>query len=200
VSKGRIIVVDDESILRMDIKEMLLEAGYDVVAEANTGELAVELAALHRPDLIVMDVKMPRMNGLKASRIIQKSFNVPILLLTAYTEAELIEEAKEAHIFGYLVKPITERDLIPAVEMALGQSKRLHGLLNSIKEMEHKLEARKLIEKAKGIVMELHKINEEEAYKALRTYCMNNRTTMSEVAASIIQHRTFDRNSLSLPG
>jgi two-component system, response regulator PdtaR len=200
MSKGRIIVVDDESILRMDIKEMLLEAGYDVVAEANTGELAVELAALHRPDLIVMDVKMPRMNGLKASRIIQKSFNVPILLLTAYTEAELIEEAKEAHIFGYLVKPITEKDLIPAVEMALGQSKRLHRLLESIKEMEHKLEARKQIEQAKGILMDVHNINEEDAYKALRTYCMNNRKTMSEVAASIIQHRTFDRNSVSLPG
>lgn len=179
---------------------MLLEAGYDVVAEANTGELAVELAALHRPDLIVMDVKMPRMNGLKASRIIQKSFNVPILLLTAYTEAELIEEAKEAHIFGYLVKPITEKDLIPAVEMALGQSKRLHGLLDSIKEMEHKLEARKQIEQAKGILMDVHNINEEDAYKALRTYCMNNRKTMSEVAASIIQHRTLDRNSVSLPG
>lgn len=147
MSKGRIMVVDDESILRMDIKEMLQEAGYDVVAEANNGETAIELAAKHIPDLIVMDVKMPKMNGMKAARIINRSFDIPTLLLTAYTEEELIAEAREAYIFGYLVKPITEKDLIPAVEVALGQAKRVKSLIGSIKEMEQKMEMRKRVER-----------------------------------------------------
>lgn len=194
--KGRIMVVDDESILRMDVKEMLLEAGYDVVAEANNGEMAIELAALHRPDLIVMDVKMPKMNGMKAARIIHRSFDIPIILLTAYTEEELIAEAKEAYIFGYLVKPITEKDLIPAMEVALGQARRVQTLLGSIKEMEKKMETRKQVEKAKGILMDVYQLNEERAYQTLRTYCMNTRKTMGEVAEYILKNRALDIGSI----
>jgi len=192
VSKGRIMVVDDESILRMDIKEMLQEAGYDVVAEANNGETAIELAAKHIPDLIVMDVKMPKMNGMKAARIINRSFDIPTLLLTAYTEEELIAEAREAYIFGYLVKPITEKDLIPAVEVALGQAKRVKSLIGSIKEMEQKMEMRKRVERAKGILMDVYKLNEERAYQMMRAYCMNKRKTMGEVAEDILKNRKLD--------
>jgi response regulator NasT len=186
------MVVDDESILRMDIKEMLQEAGYDVVAEANNGETAIELAAKHIPDLIVMDVKMPKMNGMKAARIINRSFDIPTLLLTAYTEEELIAEAREAYIFGYLVKPITEKDLIPAVEVALGQAKRVKSLIGSIKEMEQKMEMRKRVERAKGILMDVYKLNEERAYQMMRAYCMNKRKTMGEVAEDILKNRKLD--------
>ncbi|MED0674344.1 MULTISPECIES: ANTAR domain-containing response regulator [Aneurinibacillus] len=196
MSKGRLMVVDDESILRMDIKEMLQEAGYEVVAEANNGETAIELAARHRPDLIVMDVKMPKMNGLKAARIIYRSFDIPTILLTAHTEEELIAEAKEAHIFGYLVKPITEKDLIPAVEVAIGQSRHVKSLLGNIKEMEKKMEIRKRVEKAKGILMDVYQLNEERAYQTMRTYCMNTRKTMGEVAEYVLKNRALDIHSL----
>lgn len=196
MSKTRIMVVDDESIIRMDLKEMLLEAGYDVVAEANTGELAIELAGIHRPDLIVMDVKMPRMNGIKASRIIQQTWQIPIVLLTAYSQTEFIEEAKNAQIVGYLVKPITENDLIPAIEIALGQSKRLHSLMGNIKKLEQKIEDQKIIEKAKGILMEVYQLNEEEAYKKLRTYSMNHQLEMITVAHDTIKYRSLDENNI----
>lgn len=193
--KGRIMVVDDESIIRMDLKEMLLEQGYTVVAEANTGELAIELASIHKPDLIVMDVKMPRMNGIKAAKVINSMYQIPILLLTAYSEANMIEEAKEAEIVGYLVKPISEKDLIPAVEIAMNQSKRLHKMLGNIKELEQKLVLRKRIEKAKGILMEVYQLTEEEAYKEMRSYCMKNRIEMILVAEHIIKERKLDKNA-----
>lgn len=196
MNKGRIMVVDDESILRMDIKEMLQEAGYDVVAEANNGEAAIELAAQHVPDLIVMDVKMPKMNGVKAARIINRSFDIPTILLTAYTEEELIAEAREAFIFGYLVKPITERDLMPAVEVAIGQARRVKSLMGSLKEMEKKMESRKRIERAKGILMDVYQLNEERAYQTMRTYCMNTRKTMDEVADHILHNRRLDVQSV----
>ncbi|ERI04291.1 ANTAR domain-containing response regulator [Aneurinibacillus aneurinilyticus] len=196
MNKGRIMVVDDESILRMDIKEMLQEAGYDVVAEANNGEAAIELAAQHVPDLIVMDVKMPKMNGVKAARIINRSFDIPTILLTAYTEEELIAEAREAFIFGYLVKPITERDLMPAVEVAIGQARRVKSLMGSLKEMEKKMESRKRIERAKGILMDVYQLNEERAYQTMRTYCMNTRKTMDEVANHILHNRKLDVQSV----
>jgi AmiR/NasT family two-component response regulator len=197
MSKARILVVDDESILRMDIKEMLTEAGYNVVAEANTGELAIELAALYRPDLIVMDVKMPKMNGIKASRIIQHTFKIPVLLLTAYSETDLIKEARSANVVGYLVKPISEQDLIPAVEVALGQSERIKTLLGNIKELECKMETRKIVEKAKGILMETYNLTEEEAYKKIRSHCMTNRTSMKEVAEYIIKNRRLDSHRMT---
>ncbi|EIT86768.1 ethanolamine two-component response regulator [Fictibacillus macauensis ZFHKF-1] len=192
MSKGRIMVVDDESILRMDLKEMLSEAGYEIAAEANTGELAIEMAALHQPDLILMDVKMPKMNGIKASRIIEKSFNIPVLLLTAYSQTEDVEDAKKAGIVGYLVKPVTEQQLIPAVEIALAQSQKVKRLLKDMRKLEEKIEERKLIEKAKGIIMETHHLNEESAYQKLRSYCMNHRIVMKQLAQYIITHQSFD--------
>ena len=192
MGKLRMMVVEDESILRMDIKEMLIEAGYDVVAEANSGDKAIELAALHRPDLIVMDIKMPRMNGIKASRIIYQAYQIPVLLLTAYSERDLVEEAKNAYILGYLVKPVSERDLIPAVEIALSQASRLKTMANDIKKMEQKIEDQKLIQRAKGILMEVYQVSEEQAFKMLRSYSMNNGKSMKAVADSIIIHRRLE--------
>lgn len=192
MGKYRLMVVEDESILRMDIKEMLIEAGYDVVAEANSGDKAIELAALHKPDLIVMDIKMPKMNGIKASRIIHQAFQIPSLLLTAYSERDLVEEAKNAHILGYLVKPVSENALIPAVEIALAQAKRLVALAMDIKKMEEKIQDQKVIQRAKGILMEVYDVSEEQAFKMLRSYSMNNGKTMKAVADSILLHRSLE--------
>lgn len=186
MNKGRIMVVDDESILRMDLREMLEDAGYEVVEEANSGDLAVELAAAHQPDLIVMDVKMPGMNGIKASRIIQQSFHIPVLLLTAYSKTELVEKARHAGVIGYLVKPITERDLIPAVEMALAQAERLRELKAGIEKLEQKVEEQKKINKAKGILMEQYGWSEDEAYRRLRSHCMDQQIKMGEAADFIL--------------
>ena len=186
------MVVEDESILRMDIKEMLKEAGYEVVAEANSGDKAIELAALHKPDLIVMDVKMPKMNGIKASRIIYQAFEIPTLLLTAYSERDLVEEAKNAHILGYLVKPVSERDLIPAVEIALAQASRLKDMANEIKKMEEKFQDQKVIQRAKGILMDIYQVSEEQAFKMLRSYSMNQGKSMKKVADYILLHRQLD--------
>jgi len=141
-----------------------------------------------------MDVKMPRMNGIKASRIIQQSWQIPVVLLTAYSQTEFIEEAKNAEIVGYLVKPITENDLIPAIEIALNQSKRLHSLMGNIKKLEQKIEDQKIIEKAKGIIMETYLLNEEGAYKKLRSYCMNHQVQMIAVAHDVIKTRSLDEN------
>lgn len=189
MSKTRIMVVDDESILRMDLREMLEEAGYEIAAEANNGDLAIELAAAHQPDLIIMDVKMPGMNGIKASRIIQQSFHIPVLLLTAYSKTELVEKARHAGVVGYLVKPITERDLIPAVEMALAQAERLKELKQELSQLEQKVESQKAINKAKGILMELYGWNEEEAYSRLRSHCMDRQIKMEEAAAFILKNK-----------
>jgi AmiR/NasT family two-component response regulator len=198
LGKARIMVVDDESILRMDIKEMLTEAGYHVVAEANSGDAAIELAALHKPDLVVMDVKMPKMNGIKASRIIHQSFQIPVLLLTAYSERDLVEEAKNANIVGYLVKPISERELIPALEIALNQAERLKTLANDIKKMEEKIEDQKLIQRAKGILMEVYQISDEQAFKMLRSYSMNHSKAMKQVADFVIRHRRLEADSSAI--
>jgi response regulator NasT len=186
------MVVEDESILRMDIKEMLKEAGYEVVAEANSGDKAIELAAIHKPELIVMDIKMPKMNGIKASRIIYQAFQIPTLLLTAYSERDLVEEAKNAHILGYLVKPVSERDLIPAVEIALAQANRLKLMANDIKKMEEKIQDQKVIQRAKGILMEVYQVSEEQAFKMLRSHSMNHGMTMKKVADSILRHRRLE--------
>ncbi|MGU4858427.1 ANTAR domain-containing protein, partial [Escherichia coli] len=128
------------------------------------------------------------MNGIKASKIINQTYGIPVLLLTAYSEMEFIHEARNAQVLGYLVKPISERDLIPAVEMALGQSQRVHHLLGNIKELEQKIEDQKNIQKAKRIIMESYQVSENEAYKSLRSYCMTHRRSMKEVAEEILQH------------
>ncbi|MFC0187417.1 ANTAR domain-containing response regulator [Fictibacillus aquaticus] len=191
--KPNIMVVDDESILRMDLKEMLLENGYNVVAEANNGEKAVELAAKHKPDLIIMDVKMPKMNGIKAAKIVGNTFKIPVLLLTAYSQTEIINEAKEAGVLGFIVKPVTEKQLIPAVEVALSQVTRINQIKGEVTALEQKLEERKIVEKAKGIVMEHMSLNEDQAYKQMRSFCMKNRIVLKDLARTLI-----DKNSAEI--
>ncbi|MBT2734564.1 ANTAR domain-containing response regulator [Bacillus sp. ISL-7] len=184
--KKRIIVVEDESIVRLDVSLMLKDAGYEVVAEAADGEKAIELAYSLKPDLMIMDIKMPKLNGLKASEIISNKFNIPILLLTAYSQKEYIEKAKKANILGYLVKPISEANLIPAVEIALKQAENAILYKEKVEEMNRELKNRKIVEKAKGILMKQLNLPEEKAYNKIRDLSMKKQMPLEKVAKYII--------------
>lgn len=184
----RILVVEDESIVLLDITIMLKDAGYDVVGHARDGEKAVELAHALQPDLVLMDIKMPKMNGLKASEVISNTFQIPVLLLTAFSQREYIDEAKRANIVGFLVKPITEANLIPAVEIALLQAANVKKYQERNAQLDETLTNRKVIEKAKGIIMKRKKVTEETAYKKLRRLSMDKQLSMETVARMIISN------------
>jgi two-component system, response regulator PdtaR len=184
--KKRIMIVEDESIVRMDIAMMLEDAGYEVIAQVGDGEKAIEQAFLHTLDLIIMDIKMPKLNGLKASEIISKRSNIPIILLTAYSQREYIDKAKQANIMGYLVKPVNETNLIPAVEIALRQAENANEYRKRVEMMNKQLNDRKMIEKAKGIIMQKFNLKEDVAYKKMRKISMNKQVTMENVAKQII--------------
>ena len=182
----RILVVEDESIVLLDITIMLKDAGFDVVGHARNGEKAIELAHALQPDLVLMDVKMPKMNGLKASDVISNTFKIPVLLLTAFSQREYIDEAKRANIVGYLVKPITEANLIPAVEIALLQAANTKKYQERNAQLDETLTNRKIIEKAKGIIMKRKNVTEEIAYNKLRRLSMDKQLSMETVARRII--------------
>lgn len=184
--KKRILIAEDESIIRMDIKMMLEDRGYEVVGEAGDGDKAIELAYSLKPDLILMDIKMPKLDGLKASRIIAEQLDLPILVLTAYSQKEFIAKAQQDNILGYLVKPISESNLIPAIEVALHQAEKARQLKQGVKDAEQEIEKRKLIERSKGILMQLEQLTEKEAFKKLRDLSMSRRMTMESVAEEII--------------
>lgn len=182
----RILVVEDESIVLLDITIMLKDAGFDVVGHARNGEKAIELAHALQPDLVLMDIKMPKMNGLKASDVISNTFQIPVLLLTAFSQREYIDEAKRANIVGYLVKPITEANLIPAVEIALLQAANTKKYQERNAQLDETLTNRKVIEKAKGIIMKRKNVTEEVAYNKLRRLSMDKQLSMETVARRII--------------
>lgn len=190
MNKGRLLIVEDETLLRMDLREMLTDAGYEVVGEASNGESALELAQQLAPDLILMDVKMPKLNGIKASRILGKMTETPILLISAFSQVEWIEQADEANIVGYLVKPVRQSDLLPAVEVALFQAKKLSRLNAIMRELERKLEVRIKIEQAKGKLMQRLNCTEQQAYETMRSYCMRERISMEALAEEICEHNT----------
>ena len=182
----RILVVEDESIVLLDITIMLKDAGFDVVGHARNGEKAIELAHALQPDLVLMDIKMPKMNGLKASEVISNTFQIPVLLLTAFSQRDYIDEAKRANIVGYLVKPITEANLIPAVEIALLQAANTKKHQERNAQLDETLTNRKVIEKAKGIIMKRKNVTEETAYIKLRRLSMDKQLSMETVARRII--------------
>ncbi|MFE4708415.1 ANTAR domain-containing response regulator [Peribacillus simplex] len=182
----RILVVEDESIVLLDITIMLKDAGFDVVGHARNGEKAIELAHALQPDLVLMDIKMPKMNGLKASDVISNTFQIPVLLLTAFSQREYIDEAKRANIVGYLVKPITEANLIPAVEIALQQAANTKKHQERNAQLDETLTNRKVIEKAKGIIMKRKNVTEEIAYNKLRRLSMDKQLSLETVARRII--------------
>lgn len=189
----RIVIADDEPITRMDLREMLETAGYNVVGEASDGFDAIELCRKHKPDLILMDIKMPLLDGINACKIINEDeLSDSIILLTAYSDKTFIERAKEVGVIGYLVKPIDDRALLPAVEIALSKGKEFKTIKKEAKTANEKLEARKIIEKAKGIIMKEKNVDEDKAYAYIRELSMNKRTSMKEISEIIIMSSSLE--------
>lgn len=195
MARTRIIVADDESIIRMDLKEMLAALGYLVVGEVGDGRSAVNLARELRPDLIIMDVKMPDMDGIEAARILTEERIAPVLLLTAFGQRDLIERAKEAGVVGYLVKPFRESDLTPAIEVALARFEEFRNLEQEVSTLSEALETRKLVDRAKGILMDRDGLNEQQAFRKIQKMSMNTRKPMKAVAEAIILTYEADRQS-----
>ena len=183
---ARILVVEDESIIRIDIVESLRGFGYDVVGEAAVGEAAVAMATELRPDLVVMDVKMPKMDGISAAEKLHQSRIAPVLLLTAFSQKELVERASEAGVVAYIVKPFTPADLLPAVEIALSRGAELKALEAEVADMSERFETRKIVDIAKGILNEKMGLTEPEAFRWIQKASMDRRLTMKDVAVTII--------------
>ncbi len=186
MSKIRVLIADDDPIIRLDLRQMLESLNYEVIGEAGDGKAAVELAREIKPDVCILDVKMPVMDGIEAVDIITEENIAPTILLTAYSDKELVDRAKAAGVFAYLVKPFKPSDLTPSIEVARARFEQNVQLSKEVSNLNEKLEARKLVDRAKGILMDEHKLNEQEAYRRIQIQSMNLRKTMREVAEAII--------------
>jgi response regulator NasT len=186
VDRTRIIIADDESIVRADLKEMLANLGYLVVGDVGDGQSAVNLARELKPDVVLMDIKMPNMDGIEAARILTEEQIEEVVLLTAYGQKELVDQAKEAGVVGYLVKPFRETDLLPAIEVALSRFNEFQTVQQEVEDLQNALETRKLVERAKGILMDTQGMDEGEAFRKIQKMSMNTRKPMKEVAEAII--------------
>ena len=185
-SATRVLLAEDEALIRLDLREMLEEEGFDVVGEAADGEQAVELATSLTPDLVICDVKMPKMDGITAAAQIAKDRIAPVVILTAFSQRDLIERARDAGAMAYLVKPFQKRDLLPAIEMATTRFAELRALESEVTGLRERLEARKLIERAKGSLMTKHAMSEPEAFRWIQRAAMDNRTSMKAVAELVL--------------
>ena len=185
-AQRRVIVAEDESLIRMDIVETLREYGFDVVAEAGDGEQAVALCEQHKPDLLVMDIKMPNLDGISAAEKLVGS-KTPIVLLTAFSQKELVDRASEAGAMAYVVKPFTPNDLLPAIEIALSRHAQLTALEHEIADLNERFETRKLVDRAKGLLNEKMNLSEPEAFRWIQKASMDRRLTMQEVAITVIE-------------
>lgn len=186
MERTRIIIADDESLIRMDLREMLTNLGYLVVGDVGDGRSAVNLARELRPDIVIMDIKMPDMDGIEAARILTEDRVAPVLLLSAYSQQELVSKAREAGVAGYLVKPFRESDLTPAIEVALSRFSEFRALEREVGDLRETLETRKIVERAKGILMDTQGLNEANAFRRIQKMSMNNRKPMRAVAEAII--------------
>ncbi|HEY9900096.1 MAG TPA: response regulator, partial [Pantanalinema sp.] len=184
--KLRILLVDDESIIRLDMREMLKEQGHEIVGEASDGQMAVDLAEKLTPDLILMDIKMPKMDGLEAISRINHNRRIPTIMLTAYSQPELVERAVGLGVFGFLVKPVKEHDLLPTIEVVLARAEELTTLEKEVGSLKETLETRKMVEKAKGILMESFGMTEAAAFRKIQKLSMDKRKPLKEVADAII--------------
>lgn len=182
----RVVVAEDESLIRMDIVEILRDNGYDVVADVGDGEAAVEVATELRPDLVVMDVRMPKLDGIEAAKRLSENHIAPVVLLTAFSQKELVEQASEAGALAYVVKPFTQNDLLPAIEIALSRYQQIITLEAEIADMAERFETRKLVDRAKGLLNERMGLSEPEAFRWIQKASMDRRTTMQAVAQAII--------------
>ncbi|HEU4362301.1 MAG TPA: ANTAR domain-containing response regulator [Mycobacterium sp.] len=183
----RVVIAEDEALIRLDLAEMLRHEGYDVVGEASDGQEAVDLAEQLRPDLVIMDVKMPRRDGIDAASEIAAKRIAPILVLTAFSQRDLVERARDAGAMAYLVKPFSITDLVPAIELAICRFSEITALEAEVATLTDRLETRKLIERAKGLLQEKHGLTEPEAFKWIQRAAMDRRTTMKRVAEVVLE-------------
>jgi len=186
LDRSRIVVADDESLIRMDLREMLSQLGYLVVGEAGDGRSAVNLSRELKPDVVIMDIKMPDLDGIEAARILTQERIAPVLLLTAYSDRELIDRARDSGVAGYLVKPFRESDLAPAIEIALARFAEFRELQKEVGDLQETLETRKLVDRAKGILMDTQSLTEAESFRRIQKMSMNTRRPMKEIAEAII--------------
>jgi two-component system, response regulator PdtaR len=174
-------------LIRMDLAEMLAEEGYDVVGQAGDGEEAIRLATEHRPDLVILDVKMPKLDGLSAAEKIAGDRIAPVLMLTAFSQRELVERARDAGAMAYLVKPFTKADLVPAIEMAVSRYNEIKSLDQEVSTLKDRLEVRKLLDRAKGLLQSEHGLTEPQAFRWIQKTSMDRRLTMRKVAEAVIE-------------
>ena len=192
----RVVIGDDESIIRMDLRELLEEAGHEVVGEASDGVEAIELVQKEKPDIVLLDIKMPRLDGIHAAKMIVHDNLAPVLLLTAYSQQDVVDKAKVSGVLGYIVKPISQVNLFPAMEIAISQFQRQQEVAHKLDEMNETLETRKSVDKAKGILMDVYKISENEAYRRLQQYSMKNRRSLKNVADAVVESALRRKNKI----
>jgi response regulator NasT len=183
----RVVIAEDEALIRLDLKEMLEEEGYSVVGEAGDGEQAVELAREHKPDLVILDVKMPKLDGISAAEKIAEERIAPVLMLTAFSQRDLVERARDAGAMAYLVKPFSKSDVVPAIEMAVSRFTELKELENEVADLTQRLETRKLVDRAKSILQTSYGLTEPAAFRWIQKTSMDRRMSMQQVAEAVIQ-------------
>jgi response regulator NasT len=182
----RVVIAEDEAIIRLDLKEILEEEGYEVVGETGRGDEAVELVKEHSPDVAILDIKMPGLDGLSAAREIAGERRAAVLILTAFSQRDLVEQARDAGTLGYLVKPFQRTELVPAIEVALGRFRESQVLHDQVSNLEDQLETRKLVDRAKGMLMDAHSLSETDAFAFLQKTAMQERRTMKAIAEQVL--------------
>lgn len=182
----RLVIADDESLIRMNLKETLVGLGYLVVGEAGDGVSVVNLARELRPDLVIMDIKMPKLDGIQAAKMLTEDKIAPVLLLTAYSDRELVDRAREAGVVNYIVKPFRDAELLPAIEIAMARYAEFQEIDKKMNDLQDTLETRKLVERAKGVLMDTQGLKEQEAFRKIQQLSMNTRKSMREIAQAIL--------------
>ncbi|WP_415951012.1 ANTAR domain-containing response regulator [Streptomyces sp. KLOTTS4A1] len=183
----RVVIAEDEALIRLDLKEMLEEEGYTVVGEAGDGEQAIELAREHKPDLVILDVKMPKLDGISAAEKITEESIAPVLMLTAFSQRDLVERARDAGAMAYLVKPFSKGDVVPAIEMAVSRYTELKTLEREVADLTQRLETRKLVDRAKSILQTEYGLSEPAAFRWIQKTSMDRRLSMQQVAEAVIE-------------
>jgi AmiR/NasT family two-component response regulator len=189
----RLVIADDESIIRLNLRETLVGLGYLVVGDAGDGVSAIHLARELRPDLVIMDIKMPKLDGIQAAKVLTEEKIAPVLLLTAYSDRELVERARDAGVVNYIVKPFREAELLPAIEIALARFAEFQDINKELGDLKDTMETRKLVERAKGVLMDTQGLKEQEAFRKIQQLSMNTRKSMREIAQAILLTAQIDK-------
>lgn len=192
--KYRIVIADDEALICMDLREMLEEAGHTVVGIGSDGVEALEQVKEKKPDLVIMDVKMPRLDGIQAAKMIAHDSLAPVVLLTAFGDEDIIEKAKKSMVFGYVMKPVEEKTLFPAIQIAVGQFRQKKEIISRVNHMERELAARKIIDRAKGLLMDYYHISETDAYRKMQQTSMKRGLPLAEVAQRVVKEIMARKN------